>query len=111
MTTTSERWRPTIIGSSYIARPDLVRFAVSLKFLNLRPIHHPQGNQKAMFSNPIIPGFAPDPSVVLVDGIYYLATSSFHLFPGIPIYASTNLQDWRHIGSSASSHCSGMSAG
>jgi len=52
-----------------------------------------------MFQNPIIPGFAPDPSVVLVNGIYYLATSSFHLFPGIPIYASTNLQDWKHIGS------------
>ncbi|KAI4940183.1 hypothetical protein J4E86_011149 [Alternaria arbusti] len=51
-----------------------------------------------MFRNPIIPGFAPDPSVVLVNGIYYLATSSFHLFPGIPIYASTNLQDWKHIG-------------
>jgi beta-xylosidase len=51
-----------------------------------------------MFQNPIISGFAPEPSVVLVNGIYYLATSSFHLFPGIPIYASTNLQDWKHIG-------------
>ncbi|KAF6806305.1 hypothetical protein CMUS01_14399, partial [Colletotrichum musicola] len=50
------------------------------------------------FSNPIVPGFAPDPSVVFVDGVFYLATSSFHVFPGIPIYASTDLQEWKHIG-------------
>ncbi|KAH9238211.1 glycoside hydrolase family 43 protein, partial [Colletotrichum gloeosporioides 23] len=49
------------------------------------------------FRNPIIPGFAPDPSVVFVDGVFYLATSSFHVFPGIPIYASTDLQEWKHI--------------
>lgn len=49
------------------------------------------------YQNPIIPGFAPDPSVVLVDGVYYLATSSFHIFPGIPIYASTDLKTWTHI--------------
>lgn len=50
------------------------------------------------FRNPIVPGFAPDPSVVLVDGVFYLATSSFHIFPGIPIYASTDLKSWTHIG-------------
>ncbi|KAL0932291.1 xylosidase [Colletotrichum truncatum] len=51
-----------------------------------------------VYRNPIIPGFAPDPSVVFVDGIFYLVTSSFHVFPGIPIYASTDLQEWKHIG-------------
>ncbi|KAF9875389.1 xylosidase [Colletotrichum karsti] len=50
------------------------------------------------YRNPIIPGFAPDPSVVFVDGVFYLATSSFHVFPGIPIYASTDLQQWKQIG-------------
>jgi beta-xylosidase len=49
------------------------------------------------YQNPIIPGFAPDPSVVLVDGVYYLVTSSFHIFPGIPIYASKDLKSWTHI--------------
>lgn len=46
------------------------------------------------FTNPIIPGFAPDPSIVKVRDIFYLVTSSFHTFPGIPIYASKNLRDW-----------------
>ncbi|KIV99229.1 uncharacterized protein PV09_09093 [Verruconis gallopava] len=45
-------------------------------------------------TNPIIPGFAPDPSIVLVKDTYYLVNSSFHVFPGLPIYTSNNLQDW-----------------
>lgn len=50
--------------------------------------------------NPIIPGFAPDPSVVLVDGWFYLVNSSFHAFPGLPIYASQDLVSWKQIGQS-----------
>jgi beta-xylosidase len=50
--------------------------------------------------NPIIPGYAPDPSIVKVDDWFYLATSSFHLFPGLPIYASQDLVSWQHIGTS-----------
>lgn len=48
--------------------------------------------------NPIIPGFAPDPSVVLVDDTYYLVTSTFHVFPGLPIYTSKDLVNWKQIG-------------
>ncbi|KAJ1305926.1 hypothetical protein OPQ81_010645 [Rhizoctonia solani] len=50
------------------------------------------------FRNPIIPGFHPDPSCILVDGVYYLVTSSFLYFPGIPIYTSRNLIHWTQIG-------------
>lgn len=57
------------------------------------------------YQNPIIPGFAPDPSVVLVDGVYYLVTSSFHIFPGIPIYASRDLKTWTHISMSPTQTC------
>lgn len=46
------------------------------------------------FTNPIIPGFAPDPSIVLVEGVFYLVNSSFHIFPGLPIYTSRDLQHW-----------------
>ncbi|KAL3467099.1 glycosyl hydrolase [Aspergillus heterothallicus] len=49
-------------------------------------------------TNPIISGFAPDPSVVYVDGVYYLVTPSFHLFSGLPIYASTDLKEWSLVG-------------
>ncbi|KAJ5728548.1 uncharacterized protein N7483_003056 [Penicillium malachiteum] len=51
-----------------------------------------------IYENPIVPGFAPDPSVVMVESVFYLVNSSFHLYPGLPIYASHNLQEWTHIG-------------
>ncbi|KAM0271133.1 hypothetical protein ACHAQH_009182 [Verticillium albo-atrum] len=48
--------------------------------------------------NPVIPGFAPDPSLVYVDGTYFLVNSSFHIFPGLPVYASKDLKTWKQIG-------------
>jgi beta-xylosidase len=50
------------------------------------------------FRNPILSGFNPDPSIVFVDGVYYLATSTFQYFPGVPVYRSTDLVDWKLIG-------------
>jgi xylan 1,4-beta-xylosidase len=54
----------------------------------------------AAYDNPIIPGFYPDPSVCRVGEDYYLVNSSFEYFPGIPVFHSRNLADWRQIG-----HC------
>ncbi|MBB6694098.1 glycoside hydrolase family 43 protein [Cohnella xylanilytica] len=51
-----------------------------------------------MYSNPVIRGFHPDPSVCRVGDDYYLATSSFEYFPGIPIFHSRNLVHWRQLG-------------
>lgn len=50
------------------------------------------------FMNPIITGFHPDPSVCRVGNDYYLANSSFEYFPGIPIYHSKDLINWKQIG-------------
>jgi xylan 1,4-beta-xylosidase len=47
--------------------------------------------------NPIIPGFAPDPSIVRVGSDYYLVNSSFEWFPGVPIHHSKNLRQWRLV--------------
>lgn len=49
-------------------------------------------------SNPILKGFYPDPSICRVDREYYLVTSSFEYFPGIPIFHSRDLVNWRQIG-------------
>lgn len=49
------------------------------------------------FSNPIISGFAPDPSVIRVEEDFYLINSTFEYFPGIPIYHSTDLVNWELI--------------
>jgi len=43
------------------------------------------------FKNPVIRGFNPDPSICRVGDDYYLVTSSFEYFPGLPIYHSKDL--------------------
>lgn len=50
------------------------------------------------YSNPIIPGFNPDPSICRVGRDYYLVTSTFEYFPGIPVYHSRDLVNWKQIG-------------
>jgi xylan 1,4-beta-xylosidase len=50
------------------------------------------------YSNPILPGFYPDPSICRVGADYYLVTSSFEYFPGIPIFHSRDLVSWRQLG-------------
>ncbi|MEY7849165.1 glycoside hydrolase family 43 protein [Natrarchaeobius sp. A-rgal3] len=50
------------------------------------------------YENPILPGFHPDPTICRVGETFYLATSSFEYFPGVPLYRSENLVDWEPIG-------------
>lgn len=52
------------------------------------------------FRNPVISGFYPDPSVCRVGGDFYLVTSTFEYFPGVPIFHSRDLVHWRQLG-----HC------
>lgn len=49
------------------------------------------------YRNPILPGFHPDPSICRVGDDFYLVTSSFEFFPGVPIYHSKNLINWTLI--------------
>ena len=50
------------------------------------------------YYNPVLPGCYPDPSICRKDKDYYLATSSFAYYPGIPIFHSTDLVNWVQIG-------------
>ena len=51
------------------------------------------------YTNPIIPGFHPDPSICRVGDDYYLVNSSFEYVPGVPIFQSRDLVHWHQIGS------------
>jgi alpha-N-arabinofuranosidase len=46
----------------------------------------------------VIRGFNPDPSICRVGNDFYLVTSSFEYFPGVPIYHSKDLVSWRPLG-------------
>ena len=47
--------------------------------------------------NPIIPGYYPDPSICRVGDDFYLACSSFEMWPGLPIFHSRDLVHWEQI--------------
>jgi|GEM_PF-78759 len=50
------------------------------------------------YTNPILPGGYPDPSICRVDSTYYMVNSSFEYFPGLPIHKSTDLVNWELVG-------------
>ena len=57
-----------------------------------------QFSQDNSFTNPIIPGGHPDPSICKVDDTFYIVNSSFEYFPGLPIHKSKDLINWELIG-------------
>ena len=53
----------------------------------------------ASYHNPILPGWYSDPSVCTNgEGDYFLVTSTFCYYPGVPIFHSTDMVNWRQIG-------------
>ncbi|WBB77785.1 glycoside hydrolase family 43 protein [Micromonospora sp. WMMD882] len=59
------------------------------------PAARPTGG---VYRNPVLPGFHPDPSVCRVGEDYYLVCSSFEYVPGVPVFHSRDLVNWRQIG-------------
>lgn len=50
------------------------------------------------YSNPIIPGFYPDPSICKYKDTYYMVHSTFQYFPGVTLFESKDLLNWTQIG-------------
>lgn len=50
------------------------------------------------YTNPVLKGFYPDPSVCQVGDMYYMVCSSFQYFPGVPLFESRDLVNWTQIG-------------
>lgn len=48
-------------------------------------------------NNPILTGFNPDPSIIRVEDTYYIATSTFETYPGISIYESKDLVNFKLV--------------
>jgi xylan 1,4-beta-xylosidase len=55
-------------------------------------------NEPETYTNPILPGDFPDPSIVRVDDDYYLVNSTFRWFPGISVSHSRDLVNWALVG-------------
>ena len=61
-----------------------------------------EGQRKAdlgdgRYFNPIIPGDHPDPTILRDGTDYYMTFSSFLAYPGIVIWHSRDLVNWRPV--------------
>ena len=50
------------------------------------------------FYNPVLPGWYSDPSICSNGEDYFLVTSTFIYYPGVPIFHSLDLVNWKQIG-------------
>lgn len=55
-------------------------------------------NSDGTFTNPLIFADYPDPDIIRVGPDFYMVSSSFTSFPGIPVCHSTDLLNWTLIG-------------
>jgi xylan 1,4-beta-xylosidase len=69
------------------------------------------------FYNPILQGCYPDPAITRKGDDYYMVCSSFAMFPGVPVFHSKDLVNWKQIGhvldrtSQLDTHDTGISGG
>ncbi len=54
-------------------------------------------NVPGIIENPVIPGFYSDPSICRDGEDYYAVFSSFEFFPGVPVFHSKDLVNWKQI--------------
>ena len=54
--------------------------------------------QKIEVKNPILRGFHPDPCICKAKNKYYLITSTFEWLPGVSLYESDDLVNWKSKG-------------
>ncbi|HEX2628408.1 MAG TPA: glycoside hydrolase family 43 protein [Chitinophagaceae bacterium] len=71
-----------------------ILFSLLIITVNLHAI----AQEKLTYTNPILSGFYPDPSICRVGDDYYLVNSSFAYFPGLPLFHSKDLVNWKQIG-------------
>lgn len=62
------------------------------------PVYEHNPLQADEFYSPILQGCYPDPSICQKGNDYYLVHSSFAIFPGVPIFHSNDLVNWKQIG-------------
>jgi len=76
----------------------LMLFSAFFIFTISCSVNNSSVNRGEKFTNPILAGFYPDPSVCRVGDDYYLVNSTFAYFPGIPVFQSKDLVNWQLIG-------------
>lgn len=61
-------------------------------------VHEGVPQDSETYLNPVLGGFYPDPSNTRAGEEYFLVTSTFAYFPGLPVFRSSDLVHWEQIG-------------
>ena len=88
----------SITAIAAISSPLAAAPAANFDFVSYRALDTVPVTPSSSYRNPVLPGFQPDPSIVKVGSDFYLVTSTFSWFPGLPVYHSTDLVNWRLVG-------------
>lgn len=78
--------------------PELMARFDWLRYEGHDPILDTPKNPETQYSNPILTGFYPDPSITRSGDKFYIVNSTFSYFPGLPVFESTDLVNWTQIG-------------
>ena len=84
---------PKFANDSMVANFDYFYYKGNDDFYNNNPL---PGDD--YYYNPILPGWYSDPSVCTNGKDYFLVTSTFSYFPGVPIFHSTDMLNWKQVG-------------
>ena len=83
--------RYSIIRSLFLC----ISLISSVSILNAsQRIHGDNGN--GTFTNPVISADFPDIDIVLVNGTYYMLSTTMFIFPGVPLLKSHDLVNWEY---------------
>ena len=78
--------------------PDGTALFESFTYSGNDAVYNERVPSPGQFTNPVLAGYYPDPSIEQVGEDYYLVNSSFAHTPGIPIWHSRDLVNWTQIG-------------
>ncbi|MDE6095616.1 MAG: glycoside hydrolase family 43 protein [Muribaculaceae bacterium] len=86
--------RPALEPQSSVAIFDSFEYSGNDSIYNANPLP-----DESSFYNPVLAGWYSDPSICTNgEGDYFIVTSTFTFFPGVPIFHSRDLVNWKQIG-------------
>lgn len=76
----------------------MIKKLIAFAFMSLTAMASLVAQTNATFTNPVIHGDLPDPSVIRVGDTYYATGTSSEWAPWYPMYQSSDLVNWKQTG-------------
>lgn len=84
---------PPVLSGKSVAAFDYFNYKGADDYYKDHPL-----TDASSFYNPILPGWYSDPSICTNGEDYFLVTSTFVYYPGVPLFHSKDLVNWTQVG-------------